>query len=86
MLDDEDFFGPEQLFGEDDAPQRVLGAPTGVANNVSVSQIDAKGGGRIDPCIHAGEHEVTLGRWEGQVTIGKGVDVGFVLGSQVGLN
>ena len=61
VLDDQDFLGAQQLLGDDDAAQSILGDAAGVADDVRVAEMDAKGGGRIDARVHAGHDDVALG-------------------------
>lgn len=47
-----------------------------VANDVGVAELDAKGLGRVDAGVHAGQDEVLLGRGQGEVALGEGRGVG----------
>lgn len=44
---------------------------TYIANDVSITQFDSECLGRIDSRIHAGQDEVLLRRWKGEVTLGE---------------
>jgi hypothetical protein len=61
----------------------VLRERTDVADDVRVAERDAEGVGRVDARVHAGEDEVFLGGWKGEVALRKGG--GVVAGSLLDL-
>ena len=64
VIDDHDFLGAQQVVGDDQGAQRVLGNDaSGVANDVGVSGFQAQGADR-EPGVHAGKYgQLALRAW-----------------------
>ena len=54
MLDDHDLPGAKEMLGREDRSKGIFSAPAGIADDVCVTGLDAKGGGGIDTDVHAG--------------------------------
>jgi hypothetical protein len=48
-----------------------------IANDVSVTQFNAKGGCWVDAGIHTGQDEVFLGGWKSEMAFGEAGGVGL---------
>src|SRR5829696_218142 len=56
MMDDRDFVGPHESLGDHEGAERLAGSSTSVANDVSVTRLQAKSARGEYPRIHAGDN------------------------------
>ncbi len=70
VVDDEEFFGAEELVADDQRADGVVaGAAAGVANDVSVAFGEAGVFGGVKAGVHAGEDGEAAGRREGELAL-----------------
>src|SRR5680860_473589 len=63
VVDHEVLTGAEQLRGDDEAAQRVVGgAPAGVAHHMRIADLEAEEALRMEPGVHAGQDSNPAGR------------------------
>lgn len=58
-------------YSQDSARAEGEAVPTYIANDVSINQFDTECLCRIDSRVHAGQDEVLLRWWKGEVTLGE---------------
>ena len=58
MFDEQDFFGAEELLGDDERAEGVARAGPSVADDVRIAEIYAIGSGGIDTGVHAGNYQL----------------------------
>ena len=70
-MNDEPFAGAEQLMGDHQRPNGVIGGPAaGIANEMGVAFGEPSVFGRIEPCVHAGENRELPGWRQWKLALG----------------
>ena len=54
MLDKQDLGGSKHLLGDDKGAKGIPCRTAGIANDVSLAEVDAKGRGSVNASVHAG--------------------------------
>jgi hypothetical protein len=79
MVDDDELLRVEQVMGDDQGAQGVIGGDTaGVADHVRVAGMQAEAVLEQDARIHAGEHRDVAARADGEIAEGEVAGESFV--------